>query len=220
MSISIPSLLARWGRLLFQKMGLPWFLILVGLGPLCASLFLCLEKQHVIELAEQRAQIMDKTSTAFERKHRKELFVQKHITSDPYFLDQEIESFVFLQNEKNRLSHWLLHPAIARKETITNRLRFLESEDNRLSFVEDNIQTSKVCKETIEKQRAPVEIDCDDLNQFLSLIEDLPGNDHFNNKRKPQLLIYNFSLLKKKTILQNDVFEMKLDLLKREFLSP
>lgn len=220
MSASIVFFFETCGRFFFQRVGLPIFLVLISVIPICTGLFLYLEKQKVSELKEQRTTVMKRAKTAFERKERKEVFIQEHTNSDPYFLDKEIESFVFLKNEKNRLASWLAHPAIANKEKIMKRLSFLGSEENRLSFTEDDIQTSKTCKETMEKQRSPVELDCDDLKQLLSLIEDLPAESVSSTKRRPQLLISNFSLSKKKTILQSEVFEMKMDLLKREFLSP
>jgi len=38
-----------------------------------------------------------------------------------------------------------------------------------------------------------------------------------NSGQRPQLLISDFSMAKKNTLLQNEVFEIKMDLLKREF---
>jgi len=321
------------GRFLFQKNRMPIFLFSLSIGPLVAAFFLYHEKQSFNVLEETSSVAMRKAKSAFQRKTRKEAFLTKHENSDPYFLDKEIESLCFLNQEKNQLKGWLSHPAISNKDKLYRRIHFLENGENRLSFSEDEIQVSKTCKETVEKQRYPIEIDASDLQKLLSIVEESPsdhfhnfhtrglsekhemcsispkgiapaiskvrldadrasqpvpecGNcesgrpsDHFHNfhtrgpsekhemcsispkeiapaiskarldadrasqpvpecgncesgrpseemdnrpsslKGRPQLLICNFSMTKKNTPLQNEVFEITMDLLKREFLS-
>lgn len=201
------------GRFFFERLRPSFFFLLLGIGPITSSLFLFSEKQSVEMFQEQFAHIARKAKTAVAKKLRKEKFLQMHKNSDPYFLDKEIESLSLLENERGRLKRWLTHPAIANKEALTKRLYFLESGQNLLSFTEDEIQFSKAFKETYEKQRGTVEVDADDLKSLLSRIEEVQSV----NMNRPQLIICDFSLKKKRTELQNEVFELNMDLLKREF---
>jgi hypothetical protein len=224
------NFLEKTGRFIFQKNRMPIFLLFLSIGPLVSAFFLYIEKQSFNALEETSSIAMRKTKTAFHRKTRKDAFLAKHENSDPYFLDKEIESLCFLNKEKDQLKEWLSHPAISNKDKLMRRVHFLESAENRLSFTEEDIQVSKTCKETMEKQRYPIEVDADDLKLLLHHIEELPTEQINPNdlserdiatsaKGRPQLLICNFSMIKKNTLLQNEVFEIKMDLLKREFLA-
>lgn len=218
MSGNLKKVFERIGILVLQKKWWPIFLMLLGLGPLGAAFFLYQETQSFLDLEETGSLAMGRVKSAFQRKLRKEAFLAKHENSDPYFLDKEIESLRFLEREKRQLKGWLSHPAISNKEKITRRMQFLEGNENRLSFAEGDIQTSKTCKETMEKQRNPIEIDAEDLNNLLAHIEET-SEPNTSAKKVPQLLICNFSMTQKNTLLQNEVFEITMDLLKREFLA-
>jgi hypothetical protein len=225
MSGSTRKVFEKIGRFLFQKNRMPIFLLSLSIGPLLAAFFLYMEKQSFNALEETSSLAMRKVKSAFHRKHRKEAFLAKHENSDPYFLDKEIESLSFLNQEKKQLKGWLSHPAISNKDKLFRRIHFLENGENRLSFSEDEIQVSKTCKETLEKQRYPIEIDPNDLQKLLSIIEESSGEENelenkpSSLKGRPQLLICNFSMTKKNAPLQNEVFEITMDLVKREFIS-
>lgn len=225
MSGNTRKVFEKIGRFLFQKNRMPVFLFSLSIGPLLAAIFLYMEKQSFNALEETSSLAMRKVKSAFHRKTRKEAFLAKHENSDPYFLDKEIESLCFLNQEKKQLKDWLSHPAVSNKDKLHRRIHFLENGENRLSFSEDEIQVSKTCKETLEKQRYPIEIDPNDLQNLLSIIEESTNeekemdNKPSSLKGRPQLVICNFSMTKKNTPLQNEVFEITMDLLKREFIS-
>jgi hypothetical protein len=60
-------------------------------------------------------------------------------------------------------------------------------------------------------------MDENDLKTILSLIEDIPVDSALPSKSSPQILIKDFRLKKQETSLQTSVFEVQMDLLKREF---
>lgn len=225
MSGNIRRFFEKIGRFLLQKNRMPVFLFSLSIGPLLAAFFLYVEKQSFTVLEETSSLAMRKAKSAFHRKMRKDIFLAKHENSDPYFLDKEIESLSFLNHEKNDLKGWLSHPAVSNKEKLLRRIHFLENGENRLSFSEEETQMSKTCKETMEKQRYPIEIDPADLQSLLSHIEEIPNEEKpgsniaSSSKGRPQLLVCNFSMRKKNTPLQNEVFEITMDILKREFLA-
>ncbi len=228
MRLSFSTLFEKTGRWIFQKNRMPLFLLSLSLGPVLSALFLYSEKQSLETLQETSSTAMRRVKSAFHRKAKKDAFLAGHGPSDPYFLDKEIESLHFLESEQELLKKWLSHPAMANKDKLIRRMHFLSSADNQLSFTEENIQVSKTCKETLEKQRYPIEADSDDLKKLLHSIEETSFDQQLSvdpianpiaNRSRPQLLICNFTMTKKNTLLQNEVFEIKMDLLKREFLS-
>lgn len=200
------------GRYIFTRIRIPIFLLLLAIGPICVGCFLFWEKQSVELLQEQFMTAKSNARTAFDRKGRKERFLGRHAKSDPYFLDSTIESIGFLEDEKWQLKAWESHPAVSNKQLIAQRNRSLG--ENRLAFVEEDIQVSKLYKETAEKQKTPIELDSHDLQNLLAIIEDQTEA----KIPRPQLVITNFSLKKKTTLLQNEILEINMDLLKREFL--
>ena len=206
-------------RFLFKRLRMPLFLGLLTLGPMCAGAFLFLEKQSVDMLYAQHLVGQTKVKTAVARKERRERFMAKRANAEPYFLNKKLEELPFLDAEKTELKNWLSHPAVSNKEPLQQRLRFLEMGNNHLVFREDEIQLSKLYKETIEKQQDSVELDEADLKNLLGIIEELPTNP-LDSVGRAQLIISEFSLHKKRTLLQKEVLEVKMDLFKREFLSP
>ena len=208
-----------FAQFVFKRLRLPLFLGLLAAGPFCAGVFLLLEKQSVDMLYAQHLAGKTKVKTAVARKERRERFMAKRVNADSYFLNKKLEELPFLTAEKEELNNWLAHPAVSNKEPLQQRLRFLETGNNHLVFREDDVQLSKLYKETIEKQQDSVEMDEMDLKNLLSIIEELPANP-LDSVGRAQLIISEFSLHKKRTFLQKEVIEVKMDLFKREFLSP
>lgn len=214
--MSFNLFLEKCGQFFFSRMRPAFFFALTVFPILAAALFIFLEKSKLQELEERFATAARKEKIAFERKARKERFIQRYSHSDPYFLDQQIESFPLLEAEKERLTAMLHHPAFPESQTLEARLRFLNS--NRFAFAEENIRTSSQMKEIDEKQRYPVQMDENDLQKILSLVEDVPIGPYLPSNKSPQILIKELKIKKKETPLQTQVFEVDMELLKREFI--
>ncbi|HSX10341.1 MAG TPA: hypothetical protein VLF94_01305 [Chlamydiales bacterium] len=214
--MSFSQFFEKCGLIFFSRTRPLFFFALAVFPILAAALFIFMEKSKLQELEGRFAAAARKEKIAFERKARKERFIHRYSHADPYFLDQKIEAFPLLQAEKERLSSLLHHPAFPDSEVLKERLRFLT--DNRLAFAEENIQTSSQMKEIDEKQRRTVEMDESDLQKILSLLEDTPIGPYLPPNDSPQILIKELHLKKHETPLQTQVFEVDMDLLKREFI--
>lgn len=208
--------LEKSGQFFFSQMRPAFFFILVTFPLLAASLLLFFESSEIQSLEERFIKLSRKQKIAFERKERKERFLKRHSNPNPYFLDQEIEAFPLLQSERTRLESLLHHPAFPESRSLKERLTFIN--ENRLAFAEENIRVSSTMKEVDEKQRKPVQMDENDLKKILSLLEDLPIDSSVPETGSPQILIKDFRLKKQETSLQTQVFEVEMDLLKREFI--
>lgn len=211
------SKMEKFGKAIFTRMGIPYFLIFIALLPFLSFLLLSQNQFAFNELENRFFKAIIKAKSAMEKKARKERFLERHTKPDPYFLDTQIESIHFLNAEIDRLKTWSSHPAIPNKDLIHDRINYLQCDENRLSFLEEGIQTSDLFKETVEKQRHPIQADTRDLIQLLSIIEDFPNESIKPIFSRPQLLITDFILKKTKTALNDELFELNIDLLKREF---
>lgn len=204
------------GQFFFSRMRPAFFFALTVFPLLVAALFIFFEKTNFQELEERFTAAARKEKIALERKARKERFLERYSQADPYFLDQQIESFPLLQAEKEKLESLLHHPAFPESEALKERLRFLSN--NGLAFTEGNIRTSAQMKEVDEKQRHPVQMDEKDLQKILSLLEDVPVESHLPSNKGPQILIKELRIKKQETPLHMQVVEVDMDLLQREFI--
>jgi hypothetical protein len=206
----------RLGKLLFAQMSPPFFFSLLVLPPLLSALTLFFQIGELKELETRFAAAARKEKIAIARKERKENFLQKYAQVNPYFLDQQIESLPLLENERKKLEQLLHHPAFPNHPSFRERLQFISQ--NRLQFAEENLQTSATVKEAEEKLRHPVQIDETDLKKILALIEHRRIESFEPAPSSPQLIVEDLQLTKIKTALQTEVFEIDLQLLKREFI--
>ncbi len=153
------------------------------------------------------------------RKTRKERFMNRYTHADPFFLDRQIESLVFLQKERSIIQSMVHHPALSNKRALQERLDFLRSNANRLAFTEENIRSSSKIKETDEKQRHPVQMDESDLKKLLTLLEDIPVGENEPALKMPQILIRDMKIKKIETPLHSENYEVEMELLKREWIA-
>lgn len=210
--------LEKCGQFFFLRMRPPFFFVLAILPLIAVALFLSQKSSELEDLEERFASAARKEKLALERKARKERFLHRYSHANPYFLDNQIESFPLLENERQKLEALLHHPAFPESQSIKDRLAFLK--ENRFAFTEEKIEVSSQMKEVEERQRHPVQMDESDLKQILSLIEDVPIETFSAVSGTPQILIKNFLLKKQETPLHTEVFEVEMDLLKREFTEP
>lgn len=192
-----------------------YFLLLVPI--LCAIMYLFLEYSNIAELEEKFSTTCKKSKSALEIAKKSEFLSQRYANKTPYFLEEQIESLLFLQEEQKRLEELLNHPALADKKPIESRLQFLQSA-NHLAFTEEAIRTSSSMKEVEERQKYPVQMSEEDLKEILSLAEDLKIDSFLPPDFRPQIVITDFEMRKKKTPIKTHVFEVDMQFIKREFI--
>ncbi len=191
--------------LFFGLLVSPFFLALAILAP---RYFALRETEKIFDAAALRGRC------ALEKRIEREQFLSRYSHFEPYFIDQCLEALPLLQGNLHELRAMKNHPACKNRDEVMKRIEFLEGPDNRLSFAEENIRSSKRIKETEERLLHPVEIDADDLEHLLSLIEDVAIGGYVPNQTSPQLILRDFILTKK----NNSSYELNLSLLKREFI--
>jgi len=190
--------------LFFSLLVFPFFLLF---GVLAPRYFALHETEKTFDAAALRGR------GALEKRIEKDLFLNRYSNFEPYFIDQCLEALPLLQSNLSELHAMKNHPACKNREALTKRIAFLEGPENRLSFAEETIRSSKRIKETEERLLHPVEVDAKDLERLLSLIEDVAIGGCVPDQTSPQLIIQDFVLTKK----NNAIYELNLSLLKREF---
>lgn len=210
--------LEKCGQLFFLRIRPVFFFALIVLPLIFVSIVLSHQSNELQDLEERFRKALRKERIALEKKGRKERFLKRYSNVNPYFIDQQIESIPLLQKERQKLTSLLNHPAFPESSDIRERLQFLDH--NRLLFTEGKIEVSSQMKEVEEKQKHRVQMDAADLKRVLSLVEDLSIDTFSPTLQSPQLLIKELHIKKQQTPLHTEVFEVDMDLIKREFFQP
>lgn len=209
----------RVGRFVFSKIRPQLIYVLLLLPIIFTGIYLFQKMNNLENLELRYREAIMKGKRALERKAKKDQFFQRYAHPTPYFLDHNIESLSFLQQEEKELSDFLHHPALFDKGPIQERIAFIQGDENRISFTEEAIRQSPQIKETEEKQRHPVQMDESDLKKILSIIEDVSIESHIPAPGSPQMIITDLSLKKSTKLLNREILEVEMKILKREFHS-
>ena len=170
---------------------------------------------HYYELKQAENLLDDlalKARSSMEKRAQKRAFLERFSQFDPNFIQNQLETLSFLNQERYILKTLSAHPATKDRDVLTERFNAL-TQNNRLVFKEELLRSTKRIKETEQKLAHPVEIDAKDLNYLLAYIENFSIDDIVPPERSPQLLIRDFILFKK----DPSTYKLSLSLLKREF---
>lgn len=195
------------------------YLAALGLLPLvCTVFFFFSEKSQLSELYENIEQI-EQQSYLKEKKQAINVTVRQHFReADHFYIDKHLETLVFLEPEIEMLQKILSDKNFADDERLKKRLEYLTSSANSLVFSEGVVQSYPLFQETMETLVHPVEINTVDLQKILAQIEGVQMGNEKPAPNRPQLIITELKLDKKKIHEKNEVYVLNLKLLKREFL--
>ncbi len=140
-----------------------------------------------------------------------QLVRERYVDVDPFYLDNQLESIVFLKKERESLEKILKSPTYTGNEGIEKRYAYLISAENRLQFTEVELPRGEGFQENIASLSHSIEVDEEDLQELLAHIETY-------HQHQPQLIITDFKLKRKTNLDGIEVFELTTKLLKREFL--
>lgn len=194
------------------------YLICIGSLPLIFVVFLFLSQNN--ELKELRDAMENIQHQAFLKEKKQALnqsVCQHFCEADHFYIDKYLESLVFLEPEIETLQKIVEDKNFSDNEQIKKRLEFLTSSSNALAFSEGVVQTFPLFQETLETLVHPVEVNAVDIQKILSRIEGIKMGEWAPGPHRPQLIITDFKLDKKKVYDKNEVYLLDLKLIKREF---
>jgi len=193
------------------------YLLLLGLLPLC---FVGYSYNSKRDLQTSLNEGLDSACLIVTSRNQKELHnrISRHIfqNKEKMYLTKEIESITPLHEEAESLQKFSscgFHPE---DEAIRKRIQFLTSNENKLVFTEGQEKRFGGFSETLCSLAHPIEVNLSDLKKIISRIEGVTVAPEKPSESRPQLIISEFRLDKKRAIL-NDVFVLHLKVIKREY---
>ncbi len=195
------------------------YIVILGLLPLMAIVGHLFVKERTITDQRQTIQTLEESILLKQKKQAQNQSVMKHFKdADHFYIDKHLETITLLEPEIQKLQEVVSNKNYAGDETIKKRLDFLTSPNNRLSFTEGSVQSTPFFQETTETLIHPVETNAEDLKKILARIEGVKLGSHEAGPKRPQLVILDFKIDKKKISDKNEVYLLNLKLLKREYL--
>jgi hypothetical protein len=189
------------------------YLMILGVLPLIFAGFHYAKKKKEWEEVSQQILRIHHISTTAARKQSLNTIVRRiYSEADQFYLENQLETMSFLKKEGETLQQLLKSPTFTGNEAAEKRYAYLTSHANQFEWIQGSVQTVEGIQECDTFLAHPVEIDALDLKEILLRIEG-------NRKGKPQLIITDFKLNKKALSSGNEVFELNMKLLKREFHS-
>ena len=193
--------------------------LILGLIPLG---FVCMhflsQLNHLNEMNERIEQI-EQQSLMLERKQALNLAViQTYKDADHFYIDKQLETLQFLEPEIESLQKVLGNKNVSEDETIKRRYELLTGGGNSLSFSEGVVQSYPIVQEVVESLIHPVEVNVENLKELLANVEGVTIGPYAPGPNRPQLIITEFRIEKKNSIDKNEVFQLNLKFLKREYL--
>lgn len=195
------------------------YIMLLGLLPIAFAWFaLSSQLDENALLRTQIWQIQEQALTR-EKKQANNMAVRYHFqNANHFYIDKNLETISLLEPEIESLKGMQQNPNFPEDENIKKRLDILTGPTNALVFTEGVVQSTPLFQEVTETLVHPVEINVTDLQKILCRIEGITLGNCVPPENRPQLIIIDFKLEKKTVSEKNQVFQLSLKLLKREYL--
>jgi hypothetical protein len=195
------------------------YAMLLGLVPLLLAVGNFMHQQNKISTVENQLLLIGDTAATQKKRQAVNIAVRNNFRdADHFYIDKHLETIDFLEPEVESLQKVLDNKNFADDENIKKRLDFLTSPQNDLIFTEGVVQSTPIFQETTETLVHPVEVNVDDIRSLLAKIEGIEIGKEGPNPNRPELIILDFKIEKKRVTEKNEVFLLNLKLLKREFL--
>jgi hypothetical protein len=208
-------------QVMFEKIPFQRALIYIMIACLLPAFFVGIYLFFQLKSLDQLGMKIDHVeSLALQQEKRQatNLTVMNHFRdADHFYIDKYLEVLNFLEPEVEALQKITQHKNFNDDEVIKKRLEFLSGSSNALRFSEGVVQTFPQFQETAETLIHPVEVNVQDIQKILALIEGVNIGPYQPAPNRPQLIILDFKLEKKRSTDKNEVFLLNMKLLKREF---
>jgi hypothetical protein len=194
------------------------YILLSGLLPIIYVTFWFFSEQNTVQETASLFEMVQSQSMVKERKQAlNQIVIKTYVDQDHFYIDKQLETLVFLENEIVHLEK-LMEGSVPVSDQLLKRYEKLTTQENQLRFIEGQVQSTPVFQEVSESLAHPVEVNVTDLHKSLSKIEGIEFGDFERDEGRPQLLITDFKIEKKKSYGSNEAYVLNMKLLKREFL--
>lgn len=195
------------------------YFLIIGLFPLALVLLGFFSKQSDLNNLENNLTYVQELANGREKKQAVNMSVRNVFRdADHFYIDKYLETLTFLDPEIESLQKIASNKNFPEDENVKKRLELLTGSGNALIFSEGVVQSYPLFQETTETLVHSVEVNVNSIKEILAKVEGVTIDTFTPGPNRPQLLILDFKLDKKKITEKNEVYLLNMKLLKREFL--
>jgi len=165
--------------------------------------------QQRIDSAQQKAILRENKQAANQQVRN------YYLNTDRFYIDKHVESLKLLNEEQELLDRIVNNSSVAPDPRIVRRLEQLKA--NKLEFSEGSVESYSFFNEVPESQARSVEVDTDDIRRVLARLEGVVIGDAEPGPSRPQIIITDFRLDRKRTGKETELYSLNMKLIKREF---
>jgi hypothetical protein len=193
--------------------------MLAGLLPFLLVLIHFFYEKGSVNDMRNNVEEMQQLALVREKKQALNMAVRNHFRdADHFYIDKYLETLTFLEPEVESIQKLISNKNFVGDDAVKKRLELLTGPGNSMAFSEGVVQASPTLHEVVETLVHPVEVNVSDLQKILSRIDGIDIASHKPGPNRPQLIILDFRIDRKSITEKNEVFQLNLKLLKREFL--
>lgn len=200
------------GRLILYSM-------ILGILPLFFAVGYVWQQSETIDQLHAMIESVEEKAMAYKRRQSDNMAVIEHYReADHFYIDKYLETLNFLEPETEALQKIVSHKNFPGDNNIKKRFDHLSGSANNMAFTEGVVQSYPLYQETTETLVHPIEVNVEDVKKILARIEGVSIGQYKPGPNRPQLIILDFKMDKKKHENGNEVFNLNLKLLKREYM--
>jgi hypothetical protein len=193
--------------------------MLAGLLPFLLVLIHFFYEKGTVNDMRNNVEEMQQLALVREKKQALNMAVRNHFRdADHFYIDKYLETLTFLEPEVESIQKLISNKNFVGDDVVKKRLELLTGPGNSMAFSEGVVQASPTLHEVVETLVHPVEVNVSDIQKILSRIDGIDIASHKPGPNRPQLIILDFRIDRKNITEKNEVFQLNLKLLKREFL--
>jgi hypothetical protein len=193
--------------------------MVLGLLPVFYTIFSLWGEFSTVDQLSRMIKVVEEKSEIYKRKQSNNMAVIDHYRdADHFYIDKYLETLTFLEPEIEALQKIVNHKNFTGDTNITKRLDFLTGPGNSLVFTEGVVQSYPLYQETTETLTHPVELNINDIRKVLARVEGVKIGSYNPGPNRPQMIILDFKLDKKKQANENEIYSLNMKLLKREYM--
>ncbi len=195
------------------------YAILLGVLPILFVLGFLWSESRTIDQLRMQIESVESNGASYKRRQSVNLAVIDHFRdADHFYIDKYIETLTFLEPEIEAIQKIINNKNFPGDANIKKRYDFLTGSSNSIAFTEGIVQSYPLYQETTETMTHPIEVNVADIKKILARVEGTEISSYKPGPNRPQLMILDFKIEKKKQENQNEIFNLNMKLLKREYL--
>lgn len=187
-------------------MAFPFFLVLTTFS------YWNYQQKKISKREEKWLTLHEAAQKTLPQRWKNKTFYDHFSKADRHFIAHKLEKMPFLKEEQALYEKIYAHPIFTHNKEIQKRYLQL-TQDNFLSFTEEDVAENRKFWEVIAKQKKPVEINGKDLEKILALIEYQPMENGSIDPTAPHMIIKHMNLTKNKS----SSYALSLEVIQREY---